>query len=84
MEAGLLAMQYLFRFQAGREIYCWSDATISSASQNIYEYRFSSPDGSTHEESNGDGDFGAGRALLRTLSDNEVINTVVEVLRDYE
>lgn len=58
--------------------------TISSASQNIYEYRCSSPDGSTHEKSNGDGEFGAGRALLKTLSDNEVTNTVVEVLGDYE
>lgn len=56
---------------------------ITSASHNIYAYRFTSPDGSTHEGSDDDGEFGAGRALLKTLSDNEVTNTLVMVSRWY-
>lgn len=57
--------------------------TISSASHNIYAYRFTSPDGSTHEGSDDDGEFGAGRALLKTLIDNEVTNALVVVSRWY-
>lgn len=53
--------------------------TISSASHIIYAYRVTNPDGSTHEGSDGDGKFGAGQVLLKTLIDNEVTNVLVVV-----
>lgn len=54
---------------------------VSSASHNIYAYRFKSSDGTTHEGSEDDGEVGAGRALLRTLTENDIQNTVVVVAR---
>lgn len=54
---------------------------VSSASHNIYAYRFKSNDGITHEGSEDDGGVGAGRALLRTLTENDIQNTVVVVAR---
>lgn len=54
---------------------------VSSASQNIYAYRFKSSDGIIHEGSEDDGEVGAGRALLRTLAENDIQNSVVVVAR---
>lgn len=54
---------------------------VSSASNNIYAYRFKSSDGITHEGSEDDGEVGAGRAPLRTLTENDIQNTVVVVAR---
>lgn len=57
--------------------------TISSASHNIFAYRFTSPDGSTYEGSDDDGEFGAGRELLKTLIDNEVTKALIVISHWY-
>ena len=58
-------------------------STVSSASHNVYAYRFISSDGTVHEGSDDDGEHGAGRALLNSLKDSELQNVVVVVSRWY-
>ena len=55
--------------------------TVASASHNIYAYRFTSQDGSIHEGSDDDGEHGAGRSLLKAMTDNEITNALVVVSR---
>ena len=55
--------------------------SIPSASHNVYAYRFTSTDGTTHKGSDDDGEHGAGRSLLNTLRDNEIENSLVVVSR---
>lgn len=57
--------------------------TVSSASHNVFAYRFKSNDGTIHEGADDDGEHGAGRALLRSLVDNEHLNVTVVVSRWY-
>lgn len=54
---------------------------VPSASHNIYAHRFKNSDGITHEGSEDDGEVGAGRSLLGTLTENDIQNTVVVVAR---
>nr|XP_034331360.1 uncharacterized protein LOC105331972 [Crassostrea gigas] len=56
---------------------------VPSATHNVYAYRFVSSDGTIHEGFDDDGEHGAGRQLLRTLTDNEVKNALVVVSRWY-
>lgn len=51
--------------------------SVPSATHNVYAYRFVSSDGTIHEGFDDDGEHGAGRQLLRTLTDNEVKNALV-------
>ncbi|XP_062589274.1 uncharacterized protein LOC134250924 [Saccostrea cucullata] len=53
----------------------------TSASHNIYAFRFTSNDGTIHEGSEDDGEHGAGRMLLKTLTDNDINNALVVVSR---
>ncbi|XP_062621835.1 protein IMPACT homolog [Saccostrea cucullata] len=53
----------------------------TSASHNIYAFRFTSNDGTIHEGSEDDGEHGAGRMLLKTLADNDINNALVVVSR---
>lgn len=46
--------------------------SISSASHNIFAFRFTGSDGTTHDGSEDDGEHGAGRLLLKALIDNDV------------
>jgi hypothetical protein len=55
--------------------------SIPSASHNVYAYRFTSTDGTTHEGSDDDGEHGAWRSLLSTLRDNKIENSIVVVSR---
>lgn len=57
--------------------------SISSASHNIFAFRFTGSDGTTHDGSEDDGEHGAGRLLLKALIDNDVKNTLVVVSRWY-
>lgn len=57
--------------------------TVSSASHNVFAYRFKSNDGTIHEGADDDGEHGTGRALLRSLIDNEQLNVTVVVSRWY-
>lgn len=54
---------------------------VCSDSHNICAYRFKSSDGIIHEGSEENGEAGAGRALLRSLTENNIQNTVVVVAR---
>uniref|UniRef100_K1QFM4 IMPACT-like protein n=1 Tax=Magallana gigas TaxID=29159 RepID=K1QFM4_MAGGI len=56
---------------------------VPSATHNVYVFRFVSSDGTIHEGFDDDGEHGAGRQLLRTLTDNEVKNALVVVSRWY-
>nr|XP_034322644.1 protein IMPACT homolog [Crassostrea gigas] len=58
-------------------------SAVSSASHNVFAYRFKSNDGTIHEGADDDGEHGAGRALLRSLVDNEHLNVTVVVSRWY-
>lgn len=57
--------------------------SISSASHNIFAFRFTGSDGTTHDGSEDDGEHGGGRLLLKALIDNDVKNTLVVVSRWY-
>lgn len=46
---------------------------------NVYTYRFVSSYGTIHEGFDDDGEHGAGKQLLRTLTDNEIKNVLVVV-----
>lgn len=46
----------------------WLVPTVSSASHNVFVYRFKSNDRTNHEGAEDDGEHGAGRALLRSLT----------------
>lgn len=54
---------------------------ISSASHNVISYRFVSKDKIQNEGSDDNGEYGAGRALLRTMCDNGTQNALVVVSR---
>lgn len=56
---------------------------VVSASHNVLVYRFTSKDGTIHEGSDDDGEYGAGRALLSTFDENGIQNTLVVVSRWY-
>lgn len=55
--------------------------TISSASHNVYAYRFAGSDGMVHEGSEDDGEHGAGRTLLSAMNDNGIQNALIVVSR---
>ncbi|XP_052693143.1 protein IMPACT homolog [Crassostrea angulata] len=57
--------------------------SIASASHNIFAFRFTGNDGTTHDGSDDDGEHGVGRLLLKALIDNDVKNTLVVVSRWY-
>lgn len=48
---------------------------VASATNNVYAYRIVISDGTIHEGFDGNGEHGAGRQLLRTLTDNEIKKT---------
>eukprot|EP00105_Crassostrea_gigas_P021833 XP_011441123.1 PREDICTED: protein IMPACT homolog [Crassostrea gigas] len=52
---------------------------VVSASHNVLAYRFASKDGTIHEGSDNDGEYGAGRALLSTFDENGIQNALVVV-----
>ena len=54
---------------------------VANASHNIYAYRFTSQDGSIHEGFDDDGEYGAGRSLLKAMIDNEITNALFVVSR---
>ena len=56
---------------------------VSSATHNVYAYRFVNQDGVVQEGSEDDDEYGAGRALLRMLRDNNTTNAMVLVSRWY-
>lgn len=56
---------------------------VPSATHNVCAYRFVSSDVTIHEGFDDDGEHGAGRQLLRTLTDNEVKNALVVVSQWY-
>lgn len=55
--------------------------TISSASHNVYAYRFAGSDGTVHDGSEDDGEHGAGRTLLSAMNDNGIQNALIVVSR---
>lgn len=56
---------------------------VSSATHNVYAYRFVNQDGVIQEGSEDDDEHGAGRTLLRTLRENNVQNAMVLASRWY-
>lgn len=50
---------------------------VSTATHNVYAYRFVNQDGVNQEGSEDDDEHGAGRTLLRTLRKNNVQNAMV-------
>ena len=54
---------------------------VPSATHNVYAYRFQGQDGTIHEGSDDDGEYGAGRHLLKSLTDHEINNVLVIVSR---
>ena len=54
---------------------------VPSATHNVYTYRFQGQDGTIHEGSDDDGEYGAGRHLLKSLTDHEINNVLVIVSR---
>ncbi|XP_078320128.1 protein IMPACT-B-like [Crassostrea virginica] len=54
---------------------------VPSATHNVYAYRFQGQDGTIHEGSDDDGEYGAGRHLLKSLTDHEINNVLVIVWR---
>ena len=56
--------------------------SIAKATHNIYAYRIQKQDG-FFENSCDDGEYGAGRKLLRFLQENNIVNKIVIVTRWY-
>lgn len=56
---------------------------VSSATHNVYAYRFVNQDGVVQEGSEDDDEYGACRALLQMLRDNNTTNAMVLVSRWY-
>lgn len=54
-------------------------STLSNASHNVIAYRFVSNDEIQHSDD--DGEYGAGRAILRIMFDNGTQNPLVVVSR---
>ena len=54
---------------------------VPSATHNVYAYRFQGQDGTIHEGSDDDGEYGARRHLLKSLTGNEIKSMLVIVLR---
>lgn len=61
----------------------WLVPTVSSASHNVFVYRFKSNDRTNHEGAEDDGEHGAGRTLLRSLIDIAQLNVTIVVSRRY-
>ena len=60
----------------------YADPRIARATHNIYAYRLSSG-GNTMEHFEDDGEWGAGRVLLKLLKENNITNRLVCVSRWY-
>lgn len=55
--------------------------TISSASHDVYTYRFAGSDGAVHDGSEDDGKHRAGRSLISAMNDNEIQKALIVVFR---
>lgn len=58
-----------------------SDLVCARADHNIIVYRFCDKSGKIHEDDQDDGEYGAGRKILKAMHDNNVENAAVVVTR---
>lgn len=58
-----------------------SDPECARADHNIIVYRFRDQSGKIHEDYQDDGEYGAGRKILKAMHDNNVENAAVVVTR---
>ena len=59
----------------------WADTRVARATHTIYAYRLANPGGQGVEHYEDDGEWGAGRQLLKTLQDTNTTNVLLCVTR---